>query len=52
MPVDELLERVELAAAGGDKRATSLLPRLVEQLETDGELGVIYRLACKPHIGG
>jgi hypothetical protein len=52
MPADELLERVELAAAGGDKRAASLLRTLVEQLETDGELGIILRLACTPHVGG
>jgi hypothetical protein len=52
MPAEELLERVEQAAAGGDKRAASLLRTLVEQLEADGELGVILRLACSPHVGG
>jgi hypothetical protein len=51
MPVDELLERVELAAAAGDKRAASLLRTLVERVEADGEVGVVLRLACK-RIGG
>jgi hypothetical protein len=52
MPAEELLERVELAAAAGNERAASLLRTLVEQFEEDGELGVILRLACAPHVGG
>ena len=52
MPAEELLERVELDAARGDKRAAKLLRRLVEQYQEDGELGVILRLACAPHLGG
>jgi hypothetical protein len=52
MPAEELLERVELDAARGNKRAGKLLRMLVEQLEEDGELGVILRVACAPHVGG
>jgi hypothetical protein len=52
MPAEELLERVEMAAADGNKRAISLLRPLIEQFEEDGELGVILRLACAPHVGG
>jgi hypothetical protein len=52
MPAERLLELVELDAASGNKRAASLLRTLVERLEEDGELGVILRLACAPHVGG
>jgi hypothetical protein len=52
MPAEELLERVELDAARGNKRAAKLLRTLVEQLEENGELGVILRVACAPHVGG
>jgi hypothetical protein len=52
MPAEEVLERVEMAAAAGNKRAASLLRTLVERFEADGELSVILRLACTPHVGG
>ncbi len=50
IPVDELLALVEAAAASGDRRAGLLIDRLIEEEQRTGELGVISRLATKPHI--
>ena len=52
MPADELLEHVEMAAAGGDRRAALVLRKLVEQLEEDGRLSVINRLAAARYVPG
>ncbi len=48
IPVGELLELVEAAAAQGDRRAGRVLDVLIAEEQRTGELGVIARLAAKP----
>jgi hypothetical protein len=50
MPAEELVERVEAAAAEGVKGAASTLRSLIEALEADGSLSVIDRLAAGRYV--
>jgi hypothetical protein len=50
MPAEEVLERVEAAAALGDDRAERLLRALIEEEHRTGGLSVISRLTAKPYI--
>jgi hypothetical protein len=46
-----ILERVEEAAALGDRRAASLLPLMVEERQQAGRLHLFSRLAARPLLG-
>ena len=49
MPWKRLVEQVEVAAAGGNDRAVSLLRKLLEHEAAGGDLNnAIMRLACRP----
>ena len=52
MPWKRLVEQVEVAAAGENDRAASLLRKLLEHEAAGGDLNsAIIRVACRPHIG-
>ena len=50
IPVGELLELVEAAAASGDRRAERVLAMLLEEEARTGELCVISRLVATPYV--
>jgi hypothetical protein len=50
IPAEELLERVEAAAASVDKSAATTLRSLIEALEEDGRLSVIDRLSAGRYV--
>lgn len=49
---EEILERVEAVAAGGDRRATLILRHMVEERQRTGEIHLFDRLACGPYLLG
>jgi hypothetical protein len=52
LSVDELLERVEEAAAVGNRGADRTLVLLLEEEAVPGGLSVISRLACSRYLKG
>ena len=50
MPATELLERVEAAATAGNRRAARLLELLLAEFALASDIGVIGRLAARPHL--
>jgi hypothetical protein len=52
MPVSEILERVEAAAARGQRGAEWTLERLLREELLTGELSMISRLAAKTYCAG
>ena len=52
LSVDELLERVEEAAAVGNRGADGTLVLLLEEEAVTGGLSVISRLACSRYLKG
>jgi hypothetical protein len=52
MPEWELLERVEAVAASGDRRAATILRRMVRDRLRTGEIHLFHRLMCTPYFPG